>query len=753
MKPDMTTDTAANISRRAFGIGAVAAAAGLTISFRWAWAQAPQAGPPVPPMIRANPQLDAWVRVAPDGTVTVMTGRVEIGQGTLTVMRQVAADELDVAIERLVLISGDTAQTPNEGTTAGSLAVKLGSTALGLACADARATLVGVAASAWTVEPASISIADGQMIGPAGQRMSYGEAAGRVSLSRPVDVRARRKSPAQQKLIGTSYPRVDIPAKVFGQQVFIHDLRPAGMLFGAVARPPTYAGRLLSADLAAIRAMPGVVEVVRDGSFLGVLARREEQAQAAASALARSARWDTGAPLFAGKGIFDYMLSAAAETAVLHTLKGDAPPTATSHRAEYRRHFQAHASIGASCALAEWRDARLTVWSHTQGPFPLRADLAEAFRVAPDTIRVIHAQGAGCYGHNGADDVALDAALLARAVPGRPVRVHWAHEEEMAWEPWGSPMIARLAAGVSATGALTQWTHDVWSFPHSTRPGSGPGCNLRSAWYLADPVAPSKAADIPLPTGGAGRNAVPIYAAPNQTVTSHFLTQMPIRTSALRTLGGYFNAVSADMFIDELAAMAGRDPVAFRLANVRDPRLEAVLKRAVEMSGWTPRAVSRRPIEPEMAGTGVGLSRYKNSDAYVAVVAEVSVNTKTGAVRVNRLWSATDVGRAVNPDGVLNQIDGGMSQAVSWTLQEEGRWDAGIMRTVDYAAYPIQDFVTNPTISSVVIDRPEQPSLGAGEGSQAPAGAAIANAVFAATGRRVAEIPFTPQRVLASLAT
>src|SRR5262245_9489790 len=279
MGSDMTTDTAMNISRRTFGIGAVAAAAGLTISFRWAWAQAPQAGPPVPPMIRANPQLDAWVRIAPDGTVTVMTGRVEIGQGTLTVMRQVAADELDVAPERLVLISGDTARTPDEGVTAGSLAVKLGSTALGLACADARATLIGVAAAAWNVPSAAIKVEDGQMIGPGGERMSYGEAAGRISLSRPVDVTAKRKAAAQLKHIGTSYPRVDIPAKVFGQQTFIHDLRPDGMLFGAIARPPAYAGRLLAADIAAIKAMPGVVEVVRDGSFLGVVARREELAQ------------------------------------------------------------------------------------------------------------------------------------------------------------------------------------------------------------------------------------------------------------------------------------------------------------------------------------------------------------------------------------------------------------------------------------------------------------------------------------------
>ena len=740
-----------NLSRRAFGIGATSAAAGLTIGFRWASAQGTQSAASVPPMIKNNPQLDAWVRIAPDGSVTVMTGRVELGQGMLTAMRQVAGEELDVSPQRLELISGDTGQTPNEGQTAGSLAIKLGSTALGLACADARAALVGVAAKAWSVEPQAIKVEDGMMLGPAGQRMSYGEAAASVSLSRPVDVTAKRKAPEDQRIIGTSYPRVDIPAKVFAQQIFIHDLRPTGMLFGAVARPPAYAARLASADLAAIKAMPGVVEVVRDGSFLGVVARREEQAQAAANKLAKSAKWESSVPLFGGKGVFDYLLNADFETAVLHQIKAEAAPAAVSHKAEYRRDFQAHASIGASCALAEWRDDKLTVWSHTQGPFPLRGDLAKALKVKPETVRVVHAQGAGCYGHNGADDVALDAALLARAVPGKPVRVHWAHEEEMAWEPWGSAMITRLSGGIAADGTLTLWTHDVWSFPHSTRPGSGQGCNLRSAWYLADPVLPTKPVDGPLPAGASARNAVPIYAALNQTVTSHYLAAMPIRTSALRTLGGYFNVVSAEMFADELAAMSGRDPVGFRLANLKDQRQIAVLKKAVGMASWTPGVVSKRPLVPEMTGTGVGLSRYKNSDAYVAVVAEVAVDTKAGRVTPLRMWSAVDAGRAINPDGVRNQIEGGMAQATSWTLQESGHWDNGIMTAVDYGAYPIQDFITTPAMASIVIDQPKLPSLGAGEGSQGPAGAAIANAVFAATGRRVGEIPLSPERVLAAL--
>ena len=745
--------TLASPSRRRFvqGVAATAVAGGLTIKFGIA-----QTPPDLPAMIKRNPALNAWVRIAPDGAVTVFTGRVEIGQGCLTAMRQIAAEELDVAPGRITVISGDTALTPDEGVTSGSFSMKFGGTALGHACADARGTLVRAAAEAWKVDAATLKVEDGTILGPNGTRMNYGEAASKVSLTRPVDANAKRKPASEQKIIGSSYPRTDIPAKVFGQQVFIHDLRPAGMLYGAIARPPAYAARVVSVDLAPIEAMPGVVKVVRDGSFLGVIAKREEQARAAADRLASSAKWNKGPALFGGKGVFEHLLNAPSETKVIHEVKAPAAAEQKiTHKVEYRRAFQAHASIGASCALAHWVDGKATVWSHTQGPFPLRVHLAKALRVEQSAIRVIHAQGAGCYGHNGADDVALDAALLARAVPGKPVRVQWAHEEEMAWEPWGSAMIVRLEGGIGDDDRLADWKHDVWSFPHSSRPGpSGgmDGCNLRSAWYLAEPLPPSVARDGALPNGASARNAVPIYAAANQRITTHYHAIAPIRTSALRTLGGFFNAVSAEMFTDELAAMAGRDPVAFRLKNVKDERLVAVLQKAVAMSGWTPAPVQvKKPLAGQMRGFGVGLSRYKNQDSYVAVVADVSVDTKTGAVRVHRMWSATDTGRAINPDGVINQIEGGMVQATSWTLLESGRFDEGIMRAVDYADYPIIDFIDTPKIHSALIDRLQLPPLGAGEGSQAPAGAAIANAIFAATGRRVHEIPFTRERVLAAL--
>lgn len=738
-------------SRRGFLAGLAAGAAGLAIGFRWDAAEAQ--APAVAPMLRANPRLDSWVRITPDGRITVLTGRVELGQGVLTAMLQIAAEELDVAPGRITLISGDTEETANEGVTAGSQSIRFGGEALGIACADARATLMGVAAREWGVERAALGVRDGVIEAIGGQRMTYAEAAARVSLVRPVDVAARRKPPGAATVIGTSLPRVDIPAKVFGQPVFIHDMRPEGMLFGAVARPPGYASRLVSLDMAWAKSLPGVVEVVRDGSFVGVLARREEQANEAARRITARAEWRDGAPLFGGRGVFEHLLTAPALTRTIHTTEAGAPAVRTK-RAEYRRGFQAHASIGGSCALAQWQDGRLTVWSHAQGPFPLRGDLARGLRIEPAAIRVIHVQGSGCYGHNGADDVALDAALLARAVPGRPVRVHWTHEEEMAWSPWGSAMVVRLEAGIAADGGITGWAHDVWSFPHSTRPGGTQGCNLRSAWYLENPVPPSPVTDGPLPNGAAARNAVPVYAVPGQRVTTHFHAAAPVRTSALRTLGGYFNAVAADMFMDDLAAEQGVDPVTWRLRHLRDERLVAVLRRAVEISGWQPRAVTPGRGRAEgtgLVGTGVGLSKYKNSDSHVAVVARVSVEPSSGRVTVLKMWAATEAGRVITPDGVTNQIEGGMVQAASWTLLEEGAWDARRITSEDYAAYPIFGFEGVPPIESVVIDRPELPALGVGEGSQAPAGAAIANAILDATGRRVTEIPFTPERVRAAL--
>lgn len=738
------------LSRRAFGLGVLAAAgAGIMIRFPLAHAQEK---PKLTGMLATNPRLNGWVRVDPDGAVTVFTGRVELGQGVRTALLQIAAEELDVPVERLTLVTGDTALTPNEGYTAGSMSIPYGGQALGHACADARAALVASAAEAWSVPADSVTVEKGELKGPEGRTMGLGEAAGRISLERDVDPAARRKDPKRQTIVGTSLPRVDIPGKVFGEPAYVQDLRLDGMLFGAVARPPAYGAKAAKVDLSPAERYSSIVETVVDGSFIGIIGSREEHVRAAAEEVAAATQWEKPAPLFGGQSVYDYLKTAPHDEAVVHS-KGEVEgvrgrKVATS----FRRAFQSHGSIGASCAVAVLADGELTVWSHTQGVFPLRGDLAKVLGMPVEKVRVVHMHGSGCYGHNGADDVALDAALLALAVPGRPVRVLWTHEEEMSWEPYSSAMIGELEGVLDEAGKIAAWTHTVWSFPHNTRPGVASEPTLLSGRYRAEPTPVPLFRNGANPPGAADRNTIPSeYDFPNQKVVLHHHAVAPIRTSALRTLGAYMNVFSAECFMDDMAAAAGKDPVSFRRAHVADPRFAAVMEKAVEISGWTPRAAGERGREGKVRGTGIGVSRYKNGACYVAVVATVEVDTTTGEVRPIAMHCVADVGRVVNPDGVVNQMMGGIVQAASQTLLEEAVHDDGIITSNDYAQYPIMGFDIVPAIEVALIDQVDLPSLGAGEGSHGPTAAALGNAVFDAIGRRVPSIPMTPARVLEAL--
>jgi CO/xanthine dehydrogenase Mo-binding subunit len=413
----------------------------------------------------------------------------------------------------------------------------------------------------------------------------------------------------------------------------------------------------------------------------------------------------------------------------------------------YTRPYQAHASIGPSCAVAQWQDDQLTVWTHSQGVFPLRGDLAKAFGMEAKDIRCIHAEGAGCYGHNGADDVALDAALLARATGGRPVKLQWMRDDEFMWEPYGSAMVMKLAGALDAQGNVIAWSHEVWSHPHSTRPGSSAGVNLLAARHLATPSPPVLPADVPQPAGGSDRNAIPLYDFGSVKVVKHYVAEAPLRTSALRTLGGYANVFALESFVDELAGAAGADPVDFRLRHLRDPRARAVLEAAVLRAGGT--ALARAD---GVRGRGVGFARYKNLACYCAVVADVAVDRASGRVRVARAVAAVDAGQIVNPDGVINQIEGGIIQSASWTLKESVGFDRTRVTTRSWAEYPIVRFDEVPEVDVVLLNRPGERFLGVGEGAQGPAAAAIANAIARATGRRLRALPFTPERVKQALA-
>jgi CO/xanthine dehydrogenase Mo-binding subunit len=739
----------AHLSRRGFvaGFGAGGIAIAFTLTPKLAGSQQ---RPPFVGSLKDNPMLDAWVRISPEGSATVCTGKVELGQGIVTALAQIAAEELNLPLARVYMISGDTERAPNEGITSGSQSIEYGGTALRLACADMRTTLSELAAKHFTVSTDLLVNREGVFIAPGGRTVSYGELARDVDFHREVNPQVRPKPPSAYRIIGTPVARFDIPRKVTGGVSYVQDLRLPGMLHGRIVRPPNYGAKLDAIDEAKIAAMPGVVAVVRDGSFIGVIAGREEQAIKASDALRATARWTPGPALPDQARIYDHLLSLPDDPHVISEKQAAVPDGARVFEATYHRPYMAHASIGPSCAVAQFQDGKMTVWTHSQGVFPLRGNLVMGLKLPPDKIHCIHMEGSGCYGHNGADDVALDAALLARAAPGgRPVRLQWMRGDEFAWEPFGAAMVMKAKAALSADGRIVDWSYDVWTNTHSTRPDPG-GNNLLASWYLAEPQKPAPPGIIPQPAGGGDRNAIPLYEFPRQKVVHHFLKEMPVRVSALRTLGAYANVFAIESFVDELALAAGQDPVAFRLAHMKDPRaravIEAVAKKADWQADWKPGAKTGGGI-----GRGIGFAKYKNLATYVAVIADVEVDAATGRVSVPRAWAAVDSGLIINPNGLANQMEGGIIQSTSWTLHEAVKFDRNGITSRDWLTYPILTMPEVPKVEVELINRPDERPLGSGEGSQGPAVAAIANGFAAATGKRMRELPLTPDRVKAVL--
>jgi nicotinate dehydrogenase subunit B len=697
----------------------------------------------LPGSMNTNRMLNAWLRVDVDGTVTIFTGKIELGQGIGTALAQIAADELDVELKRVRMIHGDTALTPNEGQTAGSLSVENSGTAIRYACAEARAMLLSAAAAKLGTQ--DLKVVDGTI----NDSLTYWQLAGELDLKKEATAGVKPKPPSEHKYVGKSIPRRDIPRKFTGGEVYVQDIRLPGMLFGRVVRPPSPGAALASVDLNTTKRIPGVVAVVRDGAFLAVAAEREEQAIKARAALAKSAVWKESATLPpSGAGLYDHMQSLDVPAQVMvNKTAADAAPAAKTLEARYTRPFQAHGSIGPSCAVAQWTDGKLRVWTHSQGVYPLRNDLATVFGLELSAVRCTHAEGAGCYGHNGADDVALDAALVARAVAsnqlsGRPVKLQWMRDDEFMWEPYGSAMVMQMGASIDAQGNIVGWSHELWSHPHSRRPGQSKGAHTLAARHLEKPVGAAPVGDVPLPSGGSDRNAIPGYEFPSVKVSKHFIVDSPLRTSALRTLGGYANVFALESFMDEAALAAGVDPVEFRLRHMKDPRARAVIEATAAKADW----------KPGNRGWGFGYARYKNIGCYCAVAAEVEIDRPSGAVRVLRAVSGVDAGQTVNPDGIVNQIEGGFIQSASWTLKEAVSFDRTRVRTRSWTDYPIMRFEEVPQVDVVILSQPDQPFLGVGEGSQGPAAAAIGNAIASLTGRRMRDLPFTPGKVKAALA-
>jgi nicotinate dehydrogenase subunit B len=729
-------------TRREFtaGIGAIVVA--FSIDPKLALTQ--QAAP-LPGSLAQNRMLDAWIRINTDGTATIFPGKVELGQGITTALTQIAAEELDLSLGRVRVLTTDTSYSPNEGVTSGSQSIEYGGTALRLASAEVRGILLDLAAKRFGVSADTLTVADGTIGSRDRRKVGYGELAADLDLHREATAKIAPKLIAAHKIVGKSIQRFDIPKKVTGGIAYVQDIRLPGMVHGRIVRPPRPGSKLDSVDIAAVQAMPGVVAVVRDGSFLGVVAEREEQAIKARQALIESAKWTLGPELPDPAKIYDVLLALPAEDTVISNKQAPVPEGATVIEATYRKPYMAHASIGPSCAVAEFKNSEMTVWTHSQGIFPLRNHLSLGLRLPIADIRCIHAEGSGCYGQNGADDVGLDAALLARAVAPRPVRLQWMRDDEFAWEPYGPAMIMRVKAAL-ADGKIAEWNYDLWSNTHSTRPTEIGGNNLLASWYLANAQNQAPPRTIPQPAGGGDRNAIPLYDFPRQRVVHHFIKEMPLRVSALRTLGAYSNVFAIESFLDELARAAKADPIAFRLAHLKDSRARAVIESVARNANWKDGEAGdgRR-------GRGIGFAKYKNLSVFVAVIAEVEVDAASGVIKVPRAFAVADAGQIVNPDGLTNQIQGGIIQSTSWTLHEQVRFNRDGITSRDWQGYPILTMQEVPHVAVELIDRPSEKSLGAGEGAQGPAVAAIVNAFANATGKRIRELPLTPDRVKAAL--
>jgi CO/xanthine dehydrogenase Mo-binding subunit len=699
-----------------------------------------------------TPDLDSWVRVNTDGTITLFTGKGELGQDIRTSVAMIGADELDVSLDQIQVVMADTAQSPNEGYTSGSKSLVTTGNAIRYAAAEVRQIALSAAQAELDAPIERLTVTDGTITDPAtGRSVTYWDLFGGKRFGCQVTGDGQPKRPEAYRIVGRPVERLDLLTKVTAGPCFVHDLDLPAMVHGRVVRPPDYGARLVSVDEGKVYRMPGVIRVVRDGSFLAVIAEREEQAVQAMEALRKTATWEPGTAFPAQENLFDYLLSQPEEAFLVvdgTPVDGPIPPieapadTGNTLSATYYRPYQMHASIGPSAAVAQLIDGKLTIWTHNQGSYPLRAAVAQVLGMPEDDIRVIHTDGPGCFGHNGADDAGLDAALLARAEPERPVSLKWMRADENAWEPYGPATVIKMQASLNTNGDVIDWNHDVWGYTHSTRPrADGVNSGLLAAWHLAEPFTQPQARPNMNHEAHLHRNANPPYTFSRRRIVSHFLPDSPLRTSALRGLGSYANVFAIESFMDELAHAAGADPVAFRLRYMGDERARAVIEAAVEKAG-------RRP---DGRGRGIAFARYKNQESYVAVVVDLSVNRARGHIHLERAVLAADAGQIVNPDSLSSQLEGIFIQSASWTLKEQVAFDQHGITSVDWHSYPIIRFPDAPEIQTVLLNRPGQPYLGIGEGAQGPIPAAIANAVFDAVGIRLRQIPFTPERVKAAL--
>jgi len=685
----------------------------------------------LPGSLRRAPKVNAWLEILADGQVRIFSGKVELGQGIRTAIKQVAAEELYLDLDRVEVVLAETGLTPNEGYTAGSGSIQNSAMSVRYAAAAGREKLLELAAQQLKIGTDELKLDNGFIKKlNSKDRLSFAEVLDGKQIEEEVPLSIQLKSKETYQYVGKAIPRDDIREIVTGKALFIHDLRLPDMVHARVLRPSNYQSKLLGFDETAFQAdAEGVLKVVKNGDFLGVITEREYQAEKAVQLLAKHSQWSKPAIFPPQEKLSEYLKETAAEPEIAHGKDAviDPSTSAITLKASYFKPYTMHATMGPTCAIGHYDGEILHIWSHSQGIYPMREGLATMLGLAADKIHVISSPGSGCYGHTVADDAAADAAILAMAYPGQPIRVRWSREDEHRWEPYGSAMLMELEAGVDSDGQISFWRANIWTDSHSTRPNKNAG-TLLTGRYLDPPFEMTSRGYL----GGGHRNGDPYYAIPQIQTLAHYFDG-PLRVSSLRSLGAFGNIFAIESFMDELAEQAGQDAFAFRLNHLKDERAVAVVKEVQQMV---------QGLEgTKEQGLGFAFCRYKNTASYCAMAAQVAVDVNSGVVDLIKIWAAVDVGEVINLDGIKSQVEGAILQAAAWTLREEVRFDAHEITSVDWASYEILRCGDTPAIEVAVIDRPEEAAMGGGEVGTPPVAAAICNAIYRACGQRVYSLP------------
>ena len=682
--------------------------------------------------------VNAWLQILEDGSIRVLSGKVELGQGIRTAIQQVAAEELDMDLEKVQVHLAETGVTPNEGYTGASASIQNSAMSVRYAAATARQVLLTLASKKLNTGGDDLLLYNGIVKSKKSKEsLTFAEILEGVQIETEVILPVPIKDYRAHRYVGKAIPRMEISDMVLGKAVYIQDLRFPGMLHARVVRPPGYTSQLISLDETGLKTeVSGIIKTVRKGSFVGVITEREYQAVKAEQFLRNHSVWTVPVTFPQSENLYVHIKLIASRP---ETVKNEGDVAAVfegseTFKATYTKPYIKHASMGPACSIAMFDGDVLHLWSHSQGIYPMREALATMLSMDADNIHITAVPGAGCFGHSTADDAAADAALLALEHPNTHVRVQWSRQDEHLWDPYGPAMITELEASLDKNNKINSWKTEVWTDSHSTRPNKDAGTVL-AARYLENPYQMKSRGYL----GGGHRNADPYYNIPNMTVNAHYYDG-PFRTSSLRSLGSFANIFAIESFMDALAEKAGQDPLEFRINHLEDERAIAVIQKV--------QALTSAQNTEDGEGIGFAFMRYKNTDAYIAIAAKVAVDKNNGKVGLIRMWAAVDVGEVINMDGLTNQIEGGIIQAASWTLKEQVTFNTTEITSTDWIKYPIIKFSEVPEVEVAIINRPTEDAKGAGEVPVPPTAAAIANAIYNASGIRIYDLPITPEKIL-----